>query len=145
MLTMMAGAFGKAKDPVVRQELMKAYTLLEIARFTGLRAQAAVARGGRPGPEMSTGKLMASHIVRTLRDTMLAITGAQGMLAGDDAPMGGMVQGLALFSPAISIAGGTDQVQRNIIGERVLGLPPEPRVDKDVPFRELKVGTQKSA
>jgi hypothetical protein len=64
------------------------------------------------------------------------------MLMGDDAPMGGMAQWMALFSPAISIAGGTDEVQRNIIGERVLGLPPEPRADKEVPFRDLRVGTQ---
>jgi hypothetical protein len=65
-------------------------------------------------------------------------------LSGSDAPFNGMLQMLALFSPAVSIAGGTDQVQRSIIGERVLGLPAEPRVDKDLPFRELKVGTQRS-
>jgi alkylation response protein AidB-like acyl-CoA dehydrogenase len=87
---------------------------------------------------------MASTIVRALRDTGLSIEGAHGMLNGIDAPMGGMLQMLALFSPAVSIAGGTDQVQRNIIGERVLGLPAEPRVDKDVPFRALKVGTQRA-
>ncbi len=145
LITMLPQMFGKAGDPVVRQELMKIYSLMEIARFTGLRSQAAAAAGKAPGPEVSTGKLMASNLVRALRDTGLAVEGAGGMLMGKDAPLGGMLQFLALFSPAISIAGGTDQVQRNIIGERVLGLPPEPRLDKDVPFRELKVGTQKSS
>ena len=134
--------FGKEDDPLVRQELAGIYTLLEIARFTGMRAQAAAARGRRPGPEVSTGKLSASKIVKTLRDTCLRIEGAQGMLSGSDAPLDGMVQFLALFSPAISIAGGTDEVQHNIIGERVLGLPGEPRPDKEVPFRELLIGTQ---
>ena len=65
------------------------------------------------------------------------------MLMGADAPMNGMAQWIALFSPAISIAGGTDEIQRNIIGERVLGLPPEPRPDKDAPFKDLLVGTQR--
>jgi alkylation response protein AidB-like acyl-CoA dehydrogenase len=110
-----------------------------------MRVQAAAARGDRPGPEVSTGKLAASHLVRALRDAGLRMEGPHGMLSGVDAPMGGMLQALALFSPAISIAGGSDQVQRNIIGERVLGLPAEPRIDKDVPFRETKVGTLSSA
>jgi alkylation response protein AidB-like acyl-CoA dehydrogenase len=145
LITMLPQLFGKANDRVVRDELMKIYSLMEIARFTSMRSQAAAAAGKAPGPEVSTGKLMASNLVRAIRDTGLAIEGPAGMLMGDDAPLGGMLQYLALFSPAVSIAGGTDQVQRNIIGERVLGLPPEPRPDKEVPFRELKVGTQKSS
>jgi alkylation response protein AidB-like acyl-CoA dehydrogenase len=143
LIKMLPQLFGKSGDAIVRQELMKVYSLMEISRFTGLRAQAAAAVGRTPGPEVSTGKLMASNIVRLLRDTGLAIEGPAGMLMGPDAPLGGMIQFLALFSPAIAIAGGTDQVQRNIIGERVLGLPAEPRTDKEVPFRELKVGTQR--
>ena len=143
MVKLLPQMLGRGNDALVRQDVARLYTLLEIARFTGLRAQAAAARGERPGPAVSTGKLMASTIVRTLRDAGLAMEGASGMLAGADAPFNGMLQTLALFSPAVSIAGGTDQVQRNIIGERVLGLPAEPRVDKDLPFRELKVGTQR--
>ena len=142
LIKMLPQLFGKGDDPVVRQDVARIYTLLEIARFTGLRSQAAAARGDRPGPEVSTGKLMASTIVRTLRDVGLRIEGPHGMLHGEDAPMGGMLQFLALFSPAVAIAGGTDEVQHNIIGERVLGLPSEPRPDKELPFRELKVGTQ---
>ena len=145
MVKALPALFGQADDPLVRQEITKIYTLLEIARFTGMRVQAAAARGDRPGPEVSTGKLAASHLVRALRDAGLQMEGPHGMLSGADAPMGGMLQALALFSPAISIAGGSDQVQRNIIGERVLGLPAEPRIDKDVPFRETKVGTLSSA
>jgi alkylation response protein AidB-like acyl-CoA dehydrogenase len=134
---------GRADDRVLVDRVMRAYTLLEIARFTGLRVQAAAAAGRGPGAEVSTGKLLASELVRLLRDVGLEALGADAMLAGEDAPLGGMLQQLALFSPAISIAGGSDQIQRNIIGERVLGLPPEPRVDKDIPFSELTVGTQR--
>jgi len=142
-LKALVGATGGGDDPVARQELMQVYTLLEIARYTGLRAAAAAAKGHGPGPEVSTGKLMASNIVLGLREVALRLEGPYGTLARPDAPLDGMAQYLALFSPAVSIAGGSDQVQRNIIGERVLGLPSEPRVDKDVPFRDLKVGTQR--
>ena len=145
MIKMLPMAFGRASDSVARQDTARLYSFMEIARFTGLRAQAAAARGDRPGPEVSTGKLMASKIVRVMRDSSLRMAGAQGMLGGSDAPFNGMLELLALFSPAVSIAGGSDEVQRNIVGERVLGLPAEPRVDKELPFRELKVGTQRSA
>ncbi len=143
MIKMLPAMFNKQKDPLVRQDIMQLYTMMEIARYTGLRSQAAAARGQRPGPEVSTGKLMASNMVRHMRDVGLRIEGAQGMLHGKDAPLNGMMQFLALFCPAIAIAGGTDQIQRNIIGERVLGLPSEPRVDKELPFKDLKVGTQR--
>jgi alkylation response protein AidB-like acyl-CoA dehydrogenase len=80
---------------------------------------------------------MASHLLRALREATLRLSGAQDVLMGDDAPLGGMMQWMALFSPAISLAGGTDEVQRNIIGERVLGLPPESRPDKELPFDQV--------
>ena len=139
MMRMLPALFGKQADPCVRQDFARLHTLVEIARYTGLRTKAAAERGRRPGPEASTGKLMASHLVRTIREVLLRIEGPSGMLMGNDAPMGGMAQWIALFSPAISIAGGTDEVQRNIIGERVLGLPPEPRPDKELPFRDIPV------
>lgn len=144
MIKMLAQAFGKGNDPLARQDIARIYSLLEIARITSLRAKAASAAGRQPGPEVSTGKLAASTLVRDLRDSGLRMMGPGGMLFGKDAPMGGMLQQLALFSPAISIAGGSDQIQRNIIGERVLGLPGEPRNDKTLPYKELKVGTQRS-
>ncbi len=137
-----ARQMGRSGDPVVRQDLARLYSLNEIGRFTTLRTKAAQAAGRQPGPEANIGKLMMSKIVRLSRDTGLSLLGAGAMLWGRDAPMGGLLQELAVFSPAVSIYGGSDEVQRNIIGERVLGLPKEPGNDRDVPFRELKVGTQ---
>jgi alkylation response protein AidB-like acyl-CoA dehydrogenase len=134
---------GLHDDPVARQELARVYTLLEIARYTDLRVRAAIDAGGRPGPEVSVGKLAASHLLRTMRDTVYRFAGMHGTLWGEDAPFGGAIHEVGFSSYLISIGGGTDQIQRNIIGERVLGLPGEPRVDKDVPFTELKVGTQR--
>jgi alkylation response protein AidB-like acyl-CoA dehydrogenase len=143
MVKMLPALVGRGDDRVLIDKIMRVYSLMEIARYTSLRVQAAKAAGRGPGPEVSTGKLVASELVRQLRDIGLEALGPYGQLMGDDTPLGGMLQQLALFSPAISIAGGTDQVQRNIIGERVLGLPREPRVDKDIPFSELTIGTQR--
>lgn len=144
MTRQLAQSMGKTKDPVVRQWLAQIHSLEEIARYTALRSKAAVQKGGRPGPESSTGKLAIADLMRRARDIGMSIIGAHGMLNGSDAPLGGAMQQLTLSCPSIAIAGGSDQIQRNIIGERVLGLPREPSVDKDVPFRDLKVGTQRS-
>jgi len=143
MVKAAAAAGGGNGDQRVRDDLATLHTLSEISRFTQLRAKSASAAGRRPGPEASTGKLQVSRITRATREAGLHALGAQGMLAGDDAPLGGTVQYVSLFSPAVSIYGGTDEVQKNIIGERVLGLPKEPATDKNVPFRDLKKGTQR--
>lgn len=135
--------YGKGDDPLIRQEYATIHSLLEIARYTDLRVKAAVERGGRPGPEVSIGKLAASHLLRSLRETMYRVCGADATLWGNDAPLGGRMHDVGFSSYLISIGGGTDQIQRNIIGERVLGLPGEPRVDKDVSFNDLLVGTQR--
>jgi alkylation response protein AidB-like acyl-CoA dehydrogenase len=135
---------GLNDDPVVRQRLAELYMLTEIGRFTAMRSRAAKASGKAPGPEANTAKLMMSKITRLSRDLGLELLGANGMLAGKDAPMHGALQEMALFAPAVSIYGGSDEIQKNIIGERVLGLPKEPDADrnKTMPFRELRVGTQ---
>jgi len=133
----LARRFGRQHDPVVRQELARAYIAGEIGRMTSLRAKAAAEAGRRPGPEASIGKLAASINVRHLRDTALRIIGPHGTLHHGDAPDNGRPQEMCLGAPVLSIGGGTDEIQRNILGERVLGLPGDIRVDKDVPFSAL--------
>jgi alkylation response protein AidB-like acyl-CoA dehydrogenase len=142
MLVDIARDQGRDGDVHLRQQLAQLYTLTEIGKFTALRARAAKAAGRAPGPEANTAKLLMSRITRLSRDLGLEIIGPHGMLMGKDAPMNGMLQEMALFAPAVSIYGGSDEIQKNIIGERVLGLPKEPGPDKGTPFRELKVGTQ---
>ena len=129
---------------MIRQELMKIHSMRELQRISGLRSKGALAAGGQPGPESSTGKLISSEIGRRIRDLAWQIQGPYGQLLGDDAPLRGLLQKYGLFTPAGSIAGGTDEINKNIIGERVLGLPKEPDLSREMPWRELKVGTQRS-
>jgi alkylation response protein AidB-like acyl-CoA dehydrogenase len=143
MLLDMARQEGCADDRRVRQRLAQLYTLTEIGKYTALRARAAKAAGRAPGPEANTAKLLMSRITRLSRDLGLQVIGARGMLMGRDAPLHGALQEMALFAPAVSIYGGSDEIQKNIIGERVLGLPKEPGPDKATPFRDLRVGTQR--
>ncbi|HEX6313086.1 MAG TPA: acyl-CoA dehydrogenase family protein [Acidimicrobiia bacterium] len=133
----LARAHGRTDDPTVRQELAAAYTRFELMKFLGQRAQAAARAGRPPGPESSVLKLAVSNNVARNGDLVLALEGANGMLHHDDAPDGGFWQQQFLGQWGVRIGGGTDQVQRNVIGERVLGLPAEPRPDKSMPFREL--------
>jgi len=149
MFADLARSNGASEDPTIRQELARLHTYGEIARYTNLRMKAAKASGKAPGPEANTAKLAMSRIVRLSRELGLRIIGARGMLHSyDDAgraaiseatgnPFGAMITEMALFSPAPSIYGGTDEIQRNIIGERVLGLPKEPSNDRTTPFSDL--------
>jgi alkylation response protein AidB-like acyl-CoA dehydrogenase len=133
---------GRSDDPVIRQRLAAMHAHAEAQRISGQRARAAAQQGKQPGPEVSTAKLAMSAQGRRARDVAMEVLGAHGMLLGDDAPHAGRFQQMALSVQSGSIAGGTDEVQRNIVGERVLGLPKEPQVDKDVPFKDLRTGTQ---
>jgi alkylation response protein AidB-like acyl-CoA dehydrogenase len=145
MLRTIADKVGCTDDPIIRQRLVELYMMNEVGRFTSLRIKSALASGRGPGPEANTAKLMMSRICRLVRDLGPEILGPEGMLVGGDTTGGGVVQELTLFAPAPSLYGGSDEIQKNIIGERVLGLPKEPGPDKSTPFRELKVGTQPGA
>jgi alkylation response protein AidB-like acyl-CoA dehydrogenase len=103
------------------------------ARYTGYRRLTVLSHGGIPGPEASAGKLAGTQAARLIADAGVRLLGDDAVYAatgdGDD-----RWQRTQSWIPGIAIAGGTDQVLRNIIGERVLGLPPEPRTDKTAPF-----------
>ena len=135
---------GVTGDAVMRQALARYYSLTEVHRLTQLRARGAARLGRRPGPEGSISKLALGRICRTSRDLSFSILGADTMLSDGDAPFRGELQTVGLSSPGVSIGAGTDEIQRNTLGERVLGLPREPDVDAGVPFRELRVGTLRS-
>jgi alkylation response protein AidB-like acyl-CoA dehydrogenase len=145
----LARANGRITDPTVRQGLVKLHTLTEIARFTNLRAKAERERGRELPGVGNLGKLTMSDVVRTSRDLGLAILGPLGTLhayttedrraldAATGEPATAYVTEMALFAQAPPIYGGTDQVQRNIVGERVLGLPKEPSDERTKPWSEL--------
>jgi alkylation response protein AidB-like acyl-CoA dehydrogenase len=149
LLIGMAKGNGKSSDPTIRQGLAKLHTLGEIGRLNNERLKGVRARGGDIPGMANISKLGQSEIVRTTRDLGLAILGPQGMLhaykdeqraVNDKAtgnPFIGMISMSALYAQAPPIYGGTDQIQRNIIGERALGLPKEPGPDPATPFSEL--------
>ena len=134
LLQSLVAELDKADDPLIRQDLMRLYSMDQISGWGVQRAKAGQASPALP----NLAKLMMSHMTRLSRDLGLRIIGPAGTVMGPGTPGGGMIQELALFSPAPSIYGGTDEVQRNIIGERVLGLPKEPGPDKSTPFSELR-------
>jgi alkylation response protein AidB-like acyl-CoA dehydrogenase len=133
----LARDLGKNDDPVVRQELAKAYIFGEITRFNTERHKAVRAMGGDIPGIANFSKLLMGHILRHNRELGALILGPRATLHGYDAeqrePLDGLLGGTAahaitaqiLSAQALPIFGGTDQIQRNIIGERALGLPPK--------------------
>ena len=133
---------GKLQDPVVRDQLMKIYAMETTKSMVAMRNNAEQKAGKTPGPGGSLGKLFGSNIAWKMREIALEIAGMSS-IAWDPADTSGADrQRIVLNSFQSSIAGGTDEIQRNIIGDRVLGLPRDISVDKGVPFNQTKVGTQ---
>ncbi len=129
---------GAARSPVVRQEIARLLSMQRVSSWTAERAEAARALGRTPGPEGSIGKLATSLVARQAASVHAMISGSQAMLTGPDGPLDGIIAEILVSVPAQSIAGGTDEIQHNILGERALGLPREPSLDVDRPFRELR-------
>ena len=137
----MAGHLEHSGDPVARQMLTRLFTRNRLLQLNGQRAQAASRAGQAPGPEGSIGKLLWTENMTRTSDVVSHLLGAR--LAADTGEWGTYAWGEhVLGAPGYRIAGGSDEVQRNIIGERVLGLPREPQADKDVPWSEAVRGTR---
>ena len=130
-------------DTYVRQKVADAFVRAKLLELTTYRAITKIAKGSIPGPEGSIAKLVWSDLLTDVAEKGLEILGVAGALVGDEAPDDGVWSSTHLLAPGVHLGGGTDEIMKNIIGERVLGLPKEPATDKDVPFRELRVGTQR--
>ena len=142
MLIRHARRHGVANHPVVRQRIADAHIRFEVLRFLGYRMQTALSQGRTPGNEASIMKLAFARYMKVLTETAIEVGGPHGMLASEEVGDEGIWVRRFLHAPSLRIAGGSDQVQANILGERALGLPPEPRPDKDVPYRELARGVR---
>jgi len=133
-LVALARQAGRAADPLLRQAIAHIYTLRAVNRWNGQRAKAQLKQGSSSSI-LSLGKLAMSRILHEGARVQSAILGAESMLVGSDHPRGDAANFLALNAYFTSIGGGSDEIQRNIIAERILGLPREKDADKGVPFR----------
>jgi alkylation response protein AidB-like acyl-CoA dehydrogenase len=125
-------------DHAVRSKLANWAVKNSGLRYTSYRSISALSKGERPGPENSIGKLVAGSMLQDIAIFAMDLQGAAGALTDPEtANAAGQFQAMMLQSPSIRIAGGTDEILRNIIAERVLGLPGDVRVDKDVPFNKI--------
>jgi len=129
---------GAINDPVIRQEIARLHSLVKANELSRVRAADEQRAGSQQViPAGSIGKLAASVIARQAAHVHTLISGADAMLAGPDSAESGMIAETLISVPAISIAGGTDEIQKNIISERVLGMPKDIRSDTG-PFRDIK-------
>jgi alkylation response protein AidB-like acyl-CoA dehydrogenase len=130
-----------SKDSAVREKIADWYVKSEGLRFTGLRSLTALSQGKTPGPEASVSKLVQAAGAQDIGNDMMEIQDQYGILLDEEfAAGGGQFQQMVMGAPGMRIAGGTDEILRNIIAERVLGMPGDIRVDKDLPFKDLPTG-----
>ena len=141
-LIAMVRHFGLDKDPVVRNKLADLVGRMRVADYNNQRALAKIKAGQMPGPEMSISKMALVDNQRRMNEFTSLVLGAR--LQADTGEWGTYSWSqLVLGAPGLRIAGGSDEVMRNIVGERVLGLPKEPGIDSVSAYKDLKVGTQK--
>jgi alkylation response protein AidB-like acyl-CoA dehydrogenase len=136
LLVELAREAGRLEDPYIRQQIARVDALATVNRWNAQRSKAAVDRV-EAATLMALGKIAMSRILHETARVETEIVGAEAMLTGPDNPIGDAVTFRTLNAYFTSIGGGTDQIQRNIVGERVLGLPKEPEPYRNTPFREL--------
>ena len=140
----MVRAFGLTADPLVRQRLADLLIHARVNQLTNQRALDRIRGGQTPGPELSIAKLAGTQLSTMLSEFVATVLGPK--LIADSGEWGTFSWSqLVLGNPGGRIAGGSDEVMRNIVGERVLGLPKDAGIDSKSPFRDLKVGTQAAA
>ena len=132
---------GRVDDPIVRDQLMEIYAMETTKSLVAMRTRSEMKAGKTPGPGGSLGKLYGSVISWRFREVAMEIAGAGSQAWDSSDRRAADLQTEVIGSFANSIAGGTDEIQRNIIGDRVLGLPRDIAVDTGVPFKDLKLGT----
>jgi alkylation response protein AidB-like acyl-CoA dehydrogenase len=133
----LARRYGKQQDPLVRQSLAQAVIRARTIDYLGYRLRTAMSRGVAPGPEASILKLAYSRHMASTGDLVLQVLGPDATLWGADAPDDSRWQDYFLSQYTVRLGGGTDEIQKNVIAERALGLPREPMSDRDVPWRSL--------
>ena len=132
----LAHAMGRGHDSALRERLAGLHERVQVNEWNNLRAKAEM-ETGTTSSVVSLGKLAMSRILHTAGSLQTELLGAEGMIGGADSPRSADATYALLNAFFTSIGGGTDQIQRNIIGERILGLPKEPELDKHVPFRDV--------
>lgn len=129
------------QNAAIRERLADFFIKAQGVKYTNFRTMTALSRGETPGPEVSIGKLVSSGKLQDLSAFGVDLMGASGILTDpSQAPMEALFQRGYLYSPGLRLGGGTDEIIRNVIAERVLGLPADIRIDKDIPFNKLPTG-----
>jgi len=129
------------KDSALREKIADWFVQAEGLKYTRYRTMTALSRGQTPGPESSIGKVVSASLMQDMAATAMDLEDQFGIITDPEtAPLAGAFQAALMNAPGLRIAGGTDEILRNIIAERVLGLPQDVRLDKDVAFKDIPTG-----